>query len=91
MSIVQRASLEPGLRAVHGRDAIHGRVRLRDECGPASYASGMSSSGNEGKDEAFEVKCPKCKRRVKVDPKKAEAAMKVTCSCGEEIRLAKMV
>jgi phage FluMu protein Com len=51
----------------------------------------MSSSGNEGKDEAFEVKCPKCKRRVKVDPKKAEAAMKVTCSCGEEIRLAKMV
>jgi endogenous inhibitor of DNA gyrase (YacG/DUF329 family) len=42
-------------------------------------------------DEQFEVKCPKCKRRVKVEPKAAEHAMKVQCPCGEEIPLAKMI
>jgi DNA-directed RNA polymerase subunit RPC12/RpoP len=42
-------------------------------------------------DEEFEVKCPKCKRRVKVDAKDAERTMQVKCPCGEEIPLAKMI
>ena len=45
----------------------------------------------EERDEPFDVKCPKCKRRVKVDPKVAERSMKVRCPCGEEIPLVKMV
>ena len=42
-------------------------------------------------DEAFDVKCPKCKRSVKVRVEEAERAMKVKCPCGEEIHLAKLV
>jgi DNA-directed RNA polymerase subunit RPC12/RpoP len=41
-------------------------------------------------DEGFEVKCPKCKRRVKVATKDAEHTMQVKCPCGEVIPLAKM-
>ena len=52
-----------------------------------SYASAMDPANGE----AFDVKCPKCKRRVKVDPKDAERTMKVVCPCGEEIPLAKMI
>jgi hypothetical protein len=52
-----------------------------------AYASAMAPESNE----PFEVKCPKCKRRVKVEPKEAERAMKVRCPCGEEIQLAKMI
>jgi lysyl-tRNA synthetase class I len=42
-------------------------------------------------DEPFEVKCPKCKRQVKVAPKDAERSMKVRCPCGEDIPLVKMI
>jgi phage FluMu protein Com len=38
---------------------------------------------------SFEVTCPKCKSKVKVTVKEAEAAMKVRCRCGETIELAK--
>jgi DNA-directed RNA polymerase subunit RPC12/RpoP len=51
----------------------------------ASYACPMDPQEDDG----FEVKCPKCKRRVKVT-KDAERAMQVKCPCGEVIPLAKM-
>jgi NAD-dependent SIR2 family protein deacetylase len=43
------------------------------------------------KGEQFHVRCPKCRRSVKVSPEEADRAMKVKCPCGEEIPLAKMV
>jgi lysyl-tRNA synthetase class I len=43
---------------------------------------------SDGIDE-FLVTCPKCKRKVKVKEKEAEATMKVVCTCGETIPLAK--
>jgi hypothetical protein len=45
----------------------------------------------EEKGDAFEVKCPKCKRRVKVAVAEAERAMTVKCPCGEIVPLAKMI
>jgi predicted Zn finger-like uncharacterized protein len=44
---------------------------------------------SDAKDE-FEVKCPRCKAKVKVKETEAQATMQVKCGkCGETIELAK--
>lgn len=46
---------------------------------------------NDPKSDEFEVKCPKCKKRVKVALREAEGKSSVRCSCGENIDLVKMI
>ena len=46
-----------------------------------------SNNGQEG--QAFEVKCPECKTKVRVTTVQAEQAMKVKCPKGHEVPLVK--
>ena len=39
------------------------------------------------KDDAIEVTCPKCARRLKLSAAQASGEMRVRCKCGEEVPL----
>jgi phage FluMu protein Com len=47
------------------------------------------SSHNPQEGQAFEVKCPECKTKVRVTTVQAERDMKVKCPKGHEVPLAK--
>ena len=51
----------------------------------------LGPMAEDPKEEGFEVKCPRCKRRVKVRLAEAEAKGEVVSACGERIELAKMI
>ncbi|HWL85537.1 MAG TPA: MJ0042-type zinc finger domain-containing protein [Polyangiaceae bacterium] len=46
-------------------------------------------SQGEEKDPVMEIRCPKCKAKIKVTVSQAEAAMKVRCPKGHDVPLVK--
>src|SRR5690349_10249616 len=56
-----------------------------------SMTRAKDETGREGREDAeqFEVRCPVCKKVVKVNPSQAEREMRVRCPQGHDVPLVK--